>query len=232
MLAAPSGSGGGNLTVSNSSFIGNTCATDGCAIQIDGGTVELSHNTYWNNASDTSGNTSGVHGGGGTVDMLNSIIGRDTTTGGRLCGGSFNNHNSERRHHHVERSPRRNNPCGNVTVANPRLGGQTGFPPYLPLGAGSGGESGAGGDGVCGRYPIDQRGAARPDTKCDSGRSPIHQSALVDSSRICIHLGRSSGKRGPGTDHMHRRAAQQHGQIPQSRSATACARARSSTAWS
>ena len=160
-------SGGGNLTVTNSSFIGNTCATDGCAIQIDGGTVELSHNTYWNNASDTSGNTSGVHGGGGTVDMLNSIIGRDTTTGGRLCGGSFNNHTAERGII-MWNGPTQNNPCGNVTVADPRLGGQTGFPPYLPLGAGSA-AIGKGIDSTCARYPTDQRGAARPDTRCDSG---------------------------------------------------------------
>ena len=162
--------GGGNLIVSNSTFIGNTCATDGCAIQIDGGTVELSHNTFWNNASDGTGNISGVNGGGGTVDILNSIIGRDTTIGGRLCGGSFNNYSAERGII-MWNGPTQNDPCGKVTFANPNLGAETGSVPYLPLRAGSP----AIGAGIgplastCARYPTDQRGASRPASGCDLG---------------------------------------------------------------
>ena len=161
---------GGSLTVSNSTFIGNTCASDGCAINIGGGTVELSHNTYWNNATDGTGNISGVNGGGGTVDMLNSIIGRDSRLGGQLCGGSFNNYNAERGII-MWNGPTQNDPCGKVTVANPNLGAETGSVPYLPLRAGSPAIGAGAGPAAstCARYPTDQRGASRPASGCDLG---------------------------------------------------------------
>ena len=165
------GSGGaiksdyGDLTMTNSTFISNTCSGSGCAIFVshsDGTT--LSHNTFWDNATDTAGNISAIY----SLYTLafNNIIGNSSASSDPLCGGTFQNANSERG------LLTWNGPaidgCGTRTEANPNLGGQTGFPPYLPLGAGSA-AIGAGIAAQCAAQPIDQRGAARPATGCDIG---------------------------------------------------------------
>ena len=58
-----------------------------------------------------------------------------------------------------------------VRTTDPKLGDQTGFPPYLPLGAGSS-AIGFARDDDCTTFPIDQKGAKRPATNCDAGRGP------------------------------------------------------------
>ena len=156
----------GELAVSNSTFISNSCATDGCAIYVGNADVDLAHNTFWNNVSDSAGNITAVR-GGGTTDLSNSILGRDSRLGGALCGGTFQN-STVGRGLIMWNGPTQNNPCGNVTVADPQLGAQTGFPPYLPLGAGSS-AIGKGIAAACAKYAIDQRGAPRPAANCDIG---------------------------------------------------------------
>ncbi len=163
----------GELTVSNSTFIGNSCASNGCAIYVGGAKVDLAHNTFWNNVSDSSGNITAVR-GGGTTQLLNSILGRDSALGGKLCGGTFQNPTDERGLI-MWNGPTQNDPCGKVTVADPRLGAQTGFPDYLPLGAGSSAR-GKGLQATCAAYPVDQRSAARPDRGCDSGAVQYYSS--------------------------------------------------------
>ena len=157
----------GDLTVSNSSFIGNTCQGSGCAVftNTNADAVNLWHNTFWDNATDNSGNVSGIH-GGSTINLQNSIIGRSTTTGGALCGGNFANSNQERGIL-TWNGPEIDN-CGDRTVGNPRLGAQTGSPPYLPLTAGSA-AIGIGIDSACNTYPFDVAGKSRPSTGCDAG---------------------------------------------------------------
>ena len=157
----------GDLTVSNSSFIGNTCQGSGCAVfaNTNADAVNLWHNTFWDNATDNSGNVSGIH-GGSTINLQNSIIGRSTTTGGALCGGNFANSNQERGIL-TWNGPEIDN-CGDRTVGNPRLGAQTGSPPYLPLTAGSA-AIGIGANNACAAYPFDVAGKSRPSTGCDAG---------------------------------------------------------------
>ena len=158
----------GDLIISNSTFIGNTCSGSGCAIFIDssGNTIELYHSTFWDNATDTSTNISGIQASNGTVVVNNTIIGRSATTGGALCGGNFNAPDTERGI--ITFNGPQTDGCGTVTVADPKLGAQTGNPPYLPLAADSA-AIGVGVDTACAAYPIDVAGNARPDTDCDAG---------------------------------------------------------------
>ncbi len=157
---------GGAVTITNSTFINNHSEGDGGAIYVDGGTATLSHVTLWDNTSGSTGYITGIR-GRSTTNVNNSIIGRSATAGGALCGGSFNNSSSERGII-MWNGPIQNNPCGTVTVADPKLGAQTGAVPHFPLGAGSA-AIGIGLDAQCALYPIDQAGAARPATGCDAG---------------------------------------------------------------
>ena len=156
---------GGTVTITNSTFTNNHSAADGGAIYIDGGTATLSHVTLWDNTSGT-GYITGIR-GRGTTNVNNSIIGRSATAGGALCGGSFNNSSSERGII-MWNGPIQNNPCGTVTVADPKLGAQTGSVPHFPLQVGSA-AIGVGVDAQCALYPIDQAGNARPSSNCDAG---------------------------------------------------------------
>ena len=159
----------GTLTIANSTFSGNHANSGGGAIQIESGssaTVTLAHLTLWNNTTNSAGAITGIH-AGGTTTLTNSIIGRDTSVGGALCGGTFQNSGSARGII-MWNGPTQNNPCGTVTLEDPKLGKLTGFPDYYPLGAGSPARK-SGIDAQCAGYLVDQRGAARPATKCDIG---------------------------------------------------------------
>ena len=157
---------GGTVTITNSTFTNNHSEGDGGAIYIDGGTATLSHVTLWDNTSGSTGYITGIR-GRATTNVNNSIIGRSATAGGALCGGSFNNSSSERGII-MWNGPIQNNPCGTVTVADPKLGAQNGSVPHFPLLAGSA-AIGVGIDAQCALYPIDQAGNARPSSNCDAG---------------------------------------------------------------
>ncbi len=157
---------GGTVTITNSTFTNNHSAQDGGAIYVDGGTATHSHVTLWDNTSGSTGYITGIR-GRSTTSVNNSIIGRSATAGGALCGGSFNNSSSERGII-MWNGPIQNNPCGTVTVADPKLGAQTGAVPHFPLGAGSA-AIGVGVDAECALYPVDQAGNARPSSNCDAG---------------------------------------------------------------
>ena len=118
---------GGTVTITNSTFTNNHSAADGGAIYIDGGTATFSHVTLWDNTSGSTGYITGIR-GRATTNVNNSIIGRSATAGGALCGGSFNNSSSERGII-MWNGPIQNNPCGTVTVADPKLGAQNGSVP-------------------------------------------------------------------------------------------------------
>ncbi len=154
----------GQLTVTNSSFFGNSCARDGCAIHVAGDTATLAQNTFWNNKTDGSSNSSAVYVDSGTVNLLNSILGRDAQTSAPLCGGTIATSSGNL----VWNDAANSTACGTVTAEAPLLGASTGFPPYMPLGAGSPAR-GAGVNATCAAYPTDQRGASRPATNCDIG---------------------------------------------------------------
>ena len=181
--------GDGELTVSNSAFSGNH-ATNGGAIYISSGTATLAHLTLWNNTTNSAGNITGIR-GGGTTNIWNSIIGRDTNQGGALCGGTLQGQNSTSERGIIITQTTTN--CPQATVADPLLGNLAGFPDYYPLGAGSPARK-AGIDAECAKYPTDQRGAARPATKCDIGAVQYYDrggSGSAGSERGEIHLGRS-----------------------------------------
>ena len=157
---------GGTVTITNSTFTNNHSAADGGAIYIDGGTATFSHVTLWDNTSGSTGYITGIR-GRATTNVNNSIIGRSAMAGGALCGGSFNNSSSERGII-MWNGPIQNNPCGTVTVADPKLGAQNGSVPHFPLQVGSA-AIGVGVDAQCALYPIDQAGNARPSSNCDAG---------------------------------------------------------------
>ena len=157
---------GGTVTITNSTFTNNHSAADGGAIYIDGGSATFSHVTLWDNTSGSTGYITGIR-GRSTTNVNNSIIGRSATAGGALCGGSFNNSSSERGII-MWNGPIQSNPCGTVTVADPKLGAQNGSVPHFPLQVGSA-AIGVGVDAQCALYPIDQAGNARPSSNCDAG---------------------------------------------------------------
>ncbi len=154
----------GTLTVGNSTFIGNYGQIGAGGIYVLGDTATLTHLTLSNNIAST-GLVSGIS-GGGTTNIVNSVIAQSSAQSAPLCGGSFSNSATERGIL-TWNGPATDN-CGTVTVGNPQLGSQTGSIPYLPLGAGSA----AIGKGIaagCAGYATDQAGNARPGTNCDSG---------------------------------------------------------------
>ena len=158
----------GTLTISSSTFIDNDSTQDGGGIHISSGTATLAHLTLWNNHNTASGGDSvaGLQ-AGGITNLYNSIIGREEVSTQKLCGGSFNG-DTEQRGVIIFNPAITNEGCPAATAVDPQLGGQTDFPPYLPLGAGSP-AIGKGIDATCALYPVDQRGAARPATGCDIG---------------------------------------------------------------
>ena len=159
----------GDFTMSNSTFVGNTCSGSGCALFLanGGNIVDVWHSTFWDNTSDTAGNYDGIYSTSTTdLRLFNSIIGNSAAKTNKLCGGRFVDSNTERGI--LTWNGPAIDECGTRTVANPQLGGQTGFPPHLPLGAGSA-AIGAGLDAQCDNYPTDQRGVARPAANCDIG---------------------------------------------------------------
>ena len=158
----------GTLTIESSAFIDNDSTQDGGGIHISSGTATLAHLTLWNNRNTATGGdlVAGLQ-AGGTTNLYNSIIGRDAVSTQKLCGGSFNG-DTEQRGVIIHNPATSNEGCPAATEADWSLGGQTGSPPYLPLGAGSAAR-GAGIDAQCALYPTDQRGARRPATNCDIG---------------------------------------------------------------
>ena len=140
---------------------------EGGAIEIGGGQATMSHNTVWNNTSNTHNLTTAIHQSGGTLYLHNSIIGRDAAGGGPLCGGTqtgkyLTTGNLSWNDTGVTQS------CLGATPSNPKFGAKTGTVPYFPLGAGSA-AIGLGVDAECALYPVDQAGKSRPATGCDSG---------------------------------------------------------------
>ena len=158
----------GTLTISSSTFVDNASTQDGGGLHISSGTATLAHLTIWNNRNAVTGGdwVTGVV-AGGITNVYNSIIGRDSVSTQKLCGGSFNN-NTEQRGIIITNPAISNEGCPASTAAYPQLGGQSGFPPYLPLGADSPAR-GAGIKAQCELYPVDQRGASRPASGCDIG---------------------------------------------------------------
>ena len=156
------------LTISNSTFVGNQ-GNAGGAISIGGGQVTLEHLTIWSNTATISSNGSAIKMSSATVNIFNSIIGNSAASDQILCSGSFNNDTAQRGI--ITWNGPENDNCGTVTVANPQLGGLSGHPPVLPLGAGSAarGANNPGHADTCAKHPLDQRGAARPSSACDIG---------------------------------------------------------------
>ena len=159
---------GGRATVSNSTFLSNSCSGSGCAIFADSGAdgVELTHDTFWDNTTDNQVNVSAIYGNPNSgLSIYNSIIGRSATAASGLCGKSGN---SQEPLGNIMWNGTSYIGCGIVTIVNPQLGAQTGNPPYLPLSAGSA-AIGAGIASGCAKYAIDQAGNYRPATGCDIG---------------------------------------------------------------
>ena len=158
----------GTLTLTNSTLVDNTSGNHGGAINVSSGTATLAHLTVWNNKNTNSGGdwvTAIV--AGGTTDMYNSIIGRASSHAShKLCGGGFNNSTAARGV--LIHNPASSDGCPLATEADPLLGGLTGSPGYLPLGAGSA-AIGGGRPATCTEYPSDQRGAPRSLDNCDIG---------------------------------------------------------------
>ena len=160
--------GDGTLTIDSSTFIDNSSTQDGGGIHISSGTATLAHLTIWNNRNAVTGGdwVTGVV-AGGTTNLYNSIIGRDSVSTQKLCGGSFNN-DTQQRGVIIHNPANTNEGCPAATEADPQLSGQAGSPAFKPLNAGSPAR-GAGVDAICALYPKDQRGASRPAADCDIG---------------------------------------------------------------
>ncbi len=165
---------GGNLEVSNSTFTDNTCYSSGCAIYNQFGQTEVYHSTFWNNATKSPGASNTLYGGGGsgtTMDIYNTIIGHSSPGTTANCASSKIRGKDQERGILVWNDKPNDFGCGNqdkIIASNPQLGGQTDFPPHLPLGAGSPAR-GKGIAATCQAYPTDQQGAPRPATGCDIG---------------------------------------------------------------
>ena len=170
---------GGDVKITNTTFINNTCGDDGCGFYRFTGTAQIYHSTFWDNKSTSSAGSdkaNSIYGGRSTspLEVQNTIIGLSTANGKPHCGGAFKDPAIERGIL-VWNDKTGDTGCGNadkIIAEDPLLGGQTGFPPHLPLGAGSP----ARGKGIdrairnaCSTNPIDQRGASRPQDPCDIG---------------------------------------------------------------
>ena len=167
---------GGDVKITNSTFINNTCGDDGCGVYRFTGTAQIYHSTFWDNTSTGSDKANSVFGGRSTspLEIQNTIIGLSTANGKPHCGGAFKDPGLERGII-VWNDKTGDTGCGNadkIIAEDPLLGGQTGFPPHLPLGAGSPAID-KGIDrairNACSTNPIDQRGASRPQDPCDIG---------------------------------------------------------------
>ena len=160
---------GGAVDIYNSSFIGNTCSGSGCAIFNNGGTLTVTFGTFLDNTSDTSGNTDTIHHGTGTSYWYSSIFGHSAPRTNPVCGG--NPPGGGLLNGRVIWNGPDAHGCGlaeAVRTTDPKLGAQTGFPPYRPLGGGSS-AIGFARDTDCATHPIDQKGDRRPATSCDAG---------------------------------------------------------------
>ena len=160
---------GGAVDIYNSSFIGNTCSGSGCAIFNNGGTLTVTFGTFLDNTSDTSGNTDTIHHGTGTSYWYSSIFGHSAPRTNPVCGGNPPGAGLENGRV-VWNGPDAHG-CGQADVVrttDPKLGAQTGFPPYRPLGGGSS-AIGFARDTDCETHPIDAKGDLRPATNCDAG---------------------------------------------------------------
>ncbi len=167
----------GTLTLTNSTLVDNRSGNHGGAIYISGGTATLAHLTLWNNRNTHDGGdwVDNIR-AGGTTNMYNTIIGRDSVTTHKLCGGGFNDSTTARGiliFNGLKDADGNNaDGCPAATDANPRLRGLSGG--VLPLGAGSP-AIGAGRPATCTEYPTDQRGAARSLNNCDIGAVQFFQ---------------------------------------------------------
>ena len=193
----------GNLTVSNSTFLSNTCAGSGCGIFInaDGDDVNVSHATFWNNESDSNNNTSTIHASapnqsGKTRHLRNSILGHSAPNSQAICTGDFTGRGVDGASLLVWNGPQAHG-CGSddTIVANPNLGAQRGFPPYLPIPASSPARR-IGIDSACADYPLDVTGTRRPATNCDAGafQFPLPPSSAPDSSSADLGPPKTGGR--------------------------------------
>ena len=168
----------GTLTITNSTFFDNRTTNHGGAIYINGGTATLAHLTLWNNRNThAGGDWIDAIRAGGTTNMYNTIIGRDSASSHKLCGGGFNDSTTARGN--LIHNPASTDGCPQATEGDPRLGGLTGG--FMPLGAGSK-AIGAGRPATCALYPTDQRGASRSLNNCDIGAVQFFSSDSGSSS--------------------------------------------------
>jgi predicted outer membrane repeat protein len=165
--------GGCSLTISNSTFAGNTASVGGGALMNNSGTVSIYNSTFSGNSGETGGAIGTWNGGAGnpTTTIYNSILANSTASEdcynyslGTLTGSN----------NIIETTAGSPSDCSAVTqyTSDPNLGALTGSPAYFPLNSG-GPAIDAGNDTVCAGPPVngmDQRGAARPlGPHCDIG---------------------------------------------------------------
>ena len=77
------GGGGGAVTVTNSTFSGNSASEDGGGIASGGSTVTVTNSTFSGNSASSGG---GIYNNGGTITVTNTIVAHSTSGGN--CSGA------------------------------------------------------------------------------------------------------------------------------------------------
>ncbi|MDW8392512.1 MAG: hypothetical protein RMK84_20585, partial [Oscillochloridaceae bacterium] len=125
----------GTLTVTNSTFSGNSAAGLGGGIYNDGGTLTVTNSTFSGNSASAGGGGGGLYVPGGTATLKNTIIANSTSGGD--CVGSLSGTNNNLIEDSTNACGLVNNSNGNIIGQDPNLGALTGNPAYFPLNPGS-----------------------------------------------------------------------------------------------
>jgi predicted outer membrane repeat protein len=164
---------GCSLTISNSTFAGNSATGGGGALMNNTGTVSVYNSTFTGNTSEEGGAIGTWNGAdvNPTTAIYNSILANSTSAEdcrnyslGTLTGSN----------NIIETTAGPPSDCSGVTLStsDPDLGALTGSPAYYPIDPGSPAID-AGDDTVCAGPPVnglDQRGVSRPrGPHCDIG---------------------------------------------------------------
>ena len=164
--SAPSGGGGvylltGTLTIQNSTFSNNSSANAGGAFYNNGGSATINNTTFSDNTNSSAAFGGTIRNNAGTLNLRNSIIANSTN---RFCYNGIGTVNST--NNLIE-----DGTCSPALSGDPDLGILTGSPAYFPLNVNSPAID-AGDNATC--LSTDQDGTARPQGgTCDIGAHEV-----------------------------------------------------------